>query len=60
MGKYDKHLAKFILGLLELAFQGVMEDIDTKEKSSHSLLQRYKTAQFSNFVNRKPLCKPKW
>ena len=34
-GKYDKDLAKYIPGLLELAFQGMLEDIDTKEKTAH-------------------------
>ena len=34
-GRYDKNLAKYIPGLLELAFQGMLEDIDTKEKTAH-------------------------
>ena len=34
-GRYDKNLAKYIPGLLELAFQGMLEDIDTKEKTGH-------------------------
>ena len=34
-GRYDKNLAKHITGLLELAFQGMLEDIDTKEKTAH-------------------------
>ena len=33
--KYDKNLAKYMPGLLELAFQGMTEDVDTKEKSAH-------------------------
>ena len=33
-GKYDENLAKYIPGLLELAFQGMLDDIDTKEKSA--------------------------
>ena len=33
--QYDANLAKYILGLLELAFQGMLEDIDTKEKTAH-------------------------
>ena len=34
-GRYDKDLAKYMPGLLELAFQGMFEDIDTKEKTAH-------------------------
>ena len=34
-GRYDNNLAKYIPGLLELAFQGMLEDIDTKEKTAH-------------------------
>ena len=34
-GRYDADLAKYIPGLLELAFQGMLEDIDTKEKNAH-------------------------
>ena len=31
-GRYDKKFAKYIPGLLELAFQAMIEDIDTKKK----------------------------
>ena len=31
----DKNLGKYISGLLKLAFQGMLEDIDTKEKTAH-------------------------
>ena len=34
-GKYDADLAKYIPGLLELAFQGMLDDIDTREKVAH-------------------------
>ena len=33
--KYDANLAKYIPGLLELAFQGMLDDIDTWEKVAH-------------------------
>ena len=33
--RYDKDLAKYIPGVLELAFQGMLEDNDTKEKNVH-------------------------
>ena len=35
-GKYDEDVAKYIPGLLELKFQGMLEDIDTSEKVAHS------------------------
>lgn len=34
-GRYDENLAQYIPGMLELAFQGMLEGPDTKEKSSH-------------------------
>ena len=34
-GRYDKDLVKYIPGLLELAFQGMLEDIDAREKTAH-------------------------
>ena len=34
-GKYDD-IAKYIPGLLELMFQGMLEDIDAREKVPHS------------------------
>ena len=36
MGKYDADLAKYIPGLLDLAIQGMLDDIDTREKVAHS------------------------
>ena len=35
-GRYDEDIAKYIPGLLELKFQGMREDIDTKERVAHS------------------------
>ena len=35
MGKYDAHLAKCISGLLDLVIQGMLDDIDTREKVAH-------------------------
>ena len=35
MGKYDADLAKYIPGLLDLAIQGMLDDIDTREKVVH-------------------------
>ena len=35
MGKYDSNVSKYIPGLLELACQGILDDIDTREKVAH-------------------------
>ena len=35
MGKYDADLAKYIPGLLDLAIQGMLDDIDAREKVAH-------------------------
>ena len=35
LGKYDTDLAKYIPGLLDLAIQGMLDDIDTREKVAH-------------------------
>ena len=34
-GKYGEDIAKYIPGLLEPKFQGMLEDIDTREKVAH-------------------------
>ena len=35
-GRYDKDMAKYIPGLLELKFQGMLEHTNTMEKVAHS------------------------
>ena len=35
MGKYDADLAKYVPGLMDLAIQGMLDDIDTREKVAH-------------------------
>ena len=35
-GKYDEDIARYIRGILEPKFQGMLEDIDTREKVAHS------------------------
>ena len=35
-GRYDKDIAKSTPNLLELKFQSILEDIDTREKVTHS------------------------
>ena len=37
MGKYDADLAKYIPALLDLTIQGMLDDIDTREKLAHPL-----------------------
>ena len=34
-GTYDTDIAKYILGMLDLVYQGMLEDIDTNEKAAH-------------------------
>ena len=46
MGKYDADLAKYILVLLELAIQGMLDDIDTREKVAHT---SYKDMELLDF-----------
>ena len=54
-GTYDADLAKYIPGLLELAFQGMLEDIDTKEKTAHP---SYKDMEQLHFLNGIHICFP--
>ena len=35
MGTYNADIAEYIPGLLDLIYQGIIEDIDTKEKAAH-------------------------
>ena len=35
IGKYDADLAKYISGRMDLAIQGMLDDIDTREKVAH-------------------------
>ena len=46
MGKYDADLAKYILVLLDLAIQGMLDDIDTREKVAHT---SYKDMELLDF-----------
>ena len=50
-GRYDKDLAKYIPDLLELAFQGMFEDIDSKEKTAHPSYSDNGTIRFSDLAN---------
>ena len=52
-GTYDTDIAKYILGMLDLVYQGMLEDIDTNEKVAHiSYKDTVQLARFSNNVNR--------
>ena len=33
--RYDEDITKYIPGLLDFKFQGMLEDIDTREKTAH-------------------------
>ena len=46
LGKYDADLAKYIPGLTDLAIQGMLDDIDTREKVAHP---SYKEKEQLNF-----------
>ena len=35
MGKYDADLAKYIPGLTDFAIQGMLDDMDTREKNAY-------------------------
>ena len=45
-GRYDEDTAEYIPGLLELKFQGVLEDIDMREKVAHSSYTDIKQLDF--------------
>ena len=56
--EYDAYIAKYIPGTLELVFQWMIEDIDTKKQPTH-FLQEHETFWISNFTNKQLLYKPK-
>ena len=45
-GKYDADIAKYILGILEIKFQGMLEDINTREKIAHSSYKEMEELDF--------------
>ena len=45
-GKYDADIAKYIPGILEMKFQGMLEDIDTREKVGHSSYKEMEEVDF--------------
>ena len=44
--EYDTELAKYIPGILELAFQGMIENVDTKEQVAHFLYKDMENLEF--------------
>ena len=44
--EYDNDIAKYIHGTLELVFQGMIEDIDTKEQPVHIFFKDMESLQF--------------
>ena len=46
MGKYDADLAKYIPGLLDLAIQGMLDDIDNRRKVVHPSYKDMKLLDF--------------
>ena len=45
-GKYDADIARYIPGILEMKFQGMLEDIDTREKVAHSSYKEMEELDF--------------
>ena len=46
IGKYDADLAKYIPGLTDLPIQGMLDDIDTREKNAHDSYKDKKQLDF--------------
>ena len=53
MGKYDADLAKYILGLLDLAIQDILDDIDTREKVAHTSYKDMEQLDFQILLTEK-------
>ena len=45
-GKYDADVAKYMPGVLKMVFQGMLEDIDTKEKVAHNFYEDMERLDF--------------
>ena len=50
-GKYDEDMAEYIPGDLEMKFQGMLEDIDIREKKKHILPKQIWKIEFSNIAD---------
>ena len=49
-GEYDADLAKYIPRMLNLIFQGIIEDIDTKEQVAHILYKNMENPEFQTIL----------
>ena len=58
-GEYDANLAKYIPGMLNLVYQGIIENIDTKRASRAHFLQGYGNIRISNHAYKQMLYEPK-
>ena len=46
MGTYDVDIEKYIPGMLDIVYQGMIEDIDTKEKAAHNSCKEVEQLDF--------------
>ena len=49
-GKYDTDIARCIPGVLKLVFQGMLEDINTKEKAAHASYKDMEELDFQTLL----------
>ena len=57
-GTYDADIARYIPGTLELVFQGMLQDIDLKEQSAHSLYRDMENLDFQIMLTNKYYTNP--
>ena len=57
-GKYDADLAKYIPGLMDLAIQGMLDDIDTREKVAHPSYRDKEPLDFQTLLTENYLVNP--
>ena len=50
-GEYDADVAKYIRGMLELVYQGMLEDIYIKEQSAHISYKDMENLEFQIISN---------
>ena len=58
-GKYDADIAKYIPGILEMKFQGMLEDIDTREKVGYSSYKEMEEVDFQILLTDNHYVNPK-
>ena len=57
-GEYDANLAKYIPGMLNLVYQGIIENIDTKEQVAHISCKDMETLEFQIMLTNKCYMNP--